>query len=332
MGFRASWMGAKGGNTADILKRLGLAETGEIAFGGAAELCYAQLPSGWVIFVGREDFVTPERLVAASTEGEAVGCVASETVMVSQAFGYQAGAKVWSVSHDPDLAEDDLQVDGSPPGELVEIHARLTAEQAQDDDSVDYLFEAPLDLTKAVCGYRFDHFDLPGETVFKMLEGDHGGASSPEQATTRALNDELTRRVEGELYAAAAAVGFAPAVSRPEFLENRYGRGAMNVLVREKQGWWESLEFIWGFRGGRPFVEIYFFVRRGADLRQGRQGFAGLAEPRRSFVDTLLGRNKREPETIDRVIAKMHGVIGELDHHLNSGATSANIVPAVYAV
>lgn len=331
MGIKASWIGVRGGSEVEIFERLGLVETGEIAFGGAAHLCCAQLTSGWFIVQGPEEYVNPERLELASANGEVVSCTAYETVMFSEAYGYRDGGMVWSVSHDPDRSENDLKIDGSPPPELGAIQRRLMEQQAQEEGEVDYVFEAPLEIVRTICGYRYDQGNLPPETVFRVVEPGLPGSAGERQARIKAQHDELTLRVAAELYPVAESLGFVPAISRPQFLENRYSRGANNVMVREKEGRWESLEFIWGFASGEPYVNIFFFVRRGAEARPGRQGCAYRPKQKRGLADMVLGRNKPEPVTINSVIAAMREVIVELDQHLSSGVQSPRIIPAIYA-
>lgn len=116
MSFNASWMGVRGGSKAEILRRLDLFETGEIDFGGARGLFCAEWPSGWLVFYGRIDFVTPESLARASMDGEAVGCIASDVSMFSEAFGYRAGASEWSMSHNCEHGIDNLEVAGGSSG------------------------------------------------------------------------------------------------------------------------------------------------------------------------------------------------------------------------
>jgi len=78
--------------------------------------------------------------------------------MVSFARAQQDGRPLWSVTHDPDVNLDGVTVEGTPPPELDDILARLRAQaEAEGDDEVDFLFDAPQDLSASICGYR------PGE-------------------------------------------------------------------------------------------------------------------------------------------------------------------------
>ena len=86
-------------------------------------------------------------------------------------FGYRAGASQWAVSHNSEHGQRDLEVSGSPPPVLAEIRDRLaTLQDADDEDVVDYFFEAPLELVKAICGYRLDSGDAPVNVIWKLVE------------------------------------------------------------------------------------------------------------------------------------------------------------------
>lgn len=65
MSFNASWMGIRAGAKAEVLRRLDLFETGEIDFGTSRGLFCAEWPSGWLVFYGPTDLVTPDLLARA---------------------------------------------------------------------------------------------------------------------------------------------------------------------------------------------------------------------------------------------------------------------------
>ena len=115
MSFNASWMGIRAGAKAEVLRRLDLFETGEIDFGTSRGLFCAEWPSGWLVFYGPIDLVTPDLLSRASINGEAVFCIASDVSMYSEALGYRAGASEWTISHNCQRGDRDLEVSGSPP-------------------------------------------------------------------------------------------------------------------------------------------------------------------------------------------------------------------------
>lgn len=331
MGVRASLLAVEGHDTQRVLERLGLVETGEHAFDTLPTLACAVTPSGWVVVMGPEDYATPERLRLISASGEAVGLVSSETVMVNEAHGYADGRKIWSVTHDPERGPCDLQVEGEPPAQLEAIRERLIRQQTEDEEGdVDYLFDAAIELVDSICDFRWDQDSPRGESVLKLVEPIQTGAAGERQARRRALHDALTKKVEGELYALARSMGFERATDRQEFLQHHTPITNFNTLVRKRGAMWDSMTFAWNLVGELPKVEIYFFTRPLSQWRAGRSGLAHLAAPKRSLMDSLLGRNRPAPETFDSIIEKVAAVMVEVDAYLKDGTPSPNIIPPVY--
>ena len=92
--------------------------------------------------------------------------------MVSAAYAFRDGARVWSVTHNPEEGLYHLAVEGEPPPQLEAIRARLTAEQDGEEDEtadVDFLFDAPAELVAALTGYRFDEDDSISFTQLRPI-------------------------------------------------------------------------------------------------------------------------------------------------------------------
>jgi hypothetical protein len=315
-------MGVSGLSKKLVLGRLGLRETGETTSEPDFEVCCFRHPSGWFIVQGPEDFVSRDQLARVSKGGEAVGCYESETVMVSEAYGFRDGLEVWSVLHDPDRRGTPLEVQGDPPAELAGIHDDLMRRQAGESD-VDYLFEAPIDLTKAVCGYRWDEVQPEG-TEFMMLEP--WGAATVRREPRAGLNYEpLPTEVEAELFPVAFAMGFKRATSHKGYLKSAYAHKAPNVLVRRRAESWETLRFVLRWRKGAPILEVFFFIRERGYTHEGREGRAKTPKVRRSIIDRLLGRNRPAPETLETLVEKMKGVLCEVDDFMRYRTESPNI-------
>jgi hypothetical protein len=122
---------------------------------------------GWrVVMSDDHRFASRERVSAAAQGGVAIGVYMEEHVMVSGAFGGKDGQLTWSVQHDPEQGLEHLDVWGDPPGALASIRERLLAE-LQEDDEVDTLFSAPLDLAAGVCGFHPHEFE--GEVDLTIL-------------------------------------------------------------------------------------------------------------------------------------------------------------------
>lgn len=90
--------------------------------------------------------------------------------MYSRAVGYKADGSAWSVIHDCN-ADEDLQVEGNPPAPFAAIAAELRAKQEETTEWVDYVFDVPMELVKALSGYRCDRdFELGPEPEFTPLQ------------------------------------------------------------------------------------------------------------------------------------------------------------------
>lgn len=172
MGYSIAWILVRGKSKDEILAQLSLADTGEPDEANESPVSGAALPGGayLVFFNDMAHPATQAPSMAQLSAGcVALGCQVEEHVMASAAFLYKDGAKVWDVVH---LAEEGLYhlaVDGTPPPLLATIHAEMKAtqdEQGGADAAVDCLFEVPLMLATALCGYRHDEATLlSGETL-----------------------------------------------------------------------------------------------------------------------------------------------------------------------
>jgi len=168
MGLSISWIAANEAQIDAVLDALGLAASGESVRSSPvpprAKLAMFKL-DGWVFVVSPDcEFASRERVAAASRGGAAIGAYLEEHVMVSGAFGATDGRLVWSVQHDPEHGVEHLDIWGEPPPALPEIRARLLAQQEADtEDEVDFVFDAPTDLAATVCGFNPNQFDADVE-------------------------------------------------------------------------------------------------------------------------------------------------------------------------
>ena len=106
--------------------------------------------------------------------------------MYSASVGWSDGRKMWSVVHDSEKAAGHLAVDGSVPAEFSQIRATQEAKQRTEDEAdagVDCIFDVPIDLAKALTGFRHDESvagsdPAPFEVLVHVLAPpDHGGRS-----------------------------------------------------------------------------------------------------------------------------------------------------------
>jgi hypothetical protein len=182
MGFSLSFLAVKGQSPEEVRRRLGLSDTGTVA----GEWDYpcpkvrgASLPDDWYLVLlddADHRFVMEDEILARLSQGcEVVACRLSEGIMASGCLGWQDGAKLWEIEHEPD--EDDanrLVVKGTPPAAFEAIAARLRAKQEEEDreDSempVDYIWEIPIELANSLCRYRHDQYADWGKPEFTIL-------------------------------------------------------------------------------------------------------------------------------------------------------------------
>jgi hypothetical protein len=156
MGMVTGWIAVRGMERRRMLEALGLEEAPG-APKPKASIC--DLPNGWsVLFTSDFRFPTPERLALLSAEGTAIAVSAEEHVMVIAIRGYEGGQAVFAIEHDGGQGVRHIAAAGKVPAEWAAILDQANREQDEDDQSadVDHLFDAPLALAEALCGYRHD--------------------------------------------------------------------------------------------------------------------------------------------------------------------------------
>ena len=171
-----SWIGLKGLDRAQALGLLGLTEAPPSRRRHAAWI--GESPTGWTILLSTDSrFASEERLLPLSTTGAVVGCQLSETVMCATTTLYDGGRVAWRVDYDCENGAP--TVTGAPPAEYQAIHDRVVAEQAAEDASddelkADLIFDIPVELAKAVTGYRHDE---DGDAEFVAVEAPQAARS-----------------------------------------------------------------------------------------------------------------------------------------------------------
>ncbi len=176
MGFSQSWLAVKGKPAAAVLEALGLKGTGTREEIAESPIIGAELPGGWYLVVAnrsghrlmREPVV--ERLSAGC---EVVTGDVEEHVMVSMAAGWKDGRRIWLVAHDAQRGIEHLKTQGELPtafgGIRDEMRSQHQAAGGRQAD-VDYIFDVPVELAKALTGYRHDE-DIAGvgDRPFEVL-------------------------------------------------------------------------------------------------------------------------------------------------------------------
>jgi hypothetical protein len=325
---QASWVAIKGADLDAVLQRFGLTQTGQVDYRADADLAAAETP-GWVVVTAHAFDYVEGRLGALSTDAEVVTGQCSDVVMYSAARGYTAGSQTWSVVHDPAAGPNSLAVEGSPPAEFVAIRDRLMSQQAErGGDAVDYVYEVPMVLAAALCGYSPEAGVAP-ETVLKVVEPLRSGKAGERQAQQRAVRDALAAGVAAELFPLAERLGFERSVHHPA-LQAFYRFGASHALVRPRGEWSESIEIRSDLSDGAPRVAVDFFVRRGGAPRYGRSGTAFVPASPPSLMERFQGRRPAQPEDVANAIDIGRELLNAVDRHLREGTPHPNVRPAIY--
>jgi hypothetical protein len=172
MGRSISWIGVEGRAKAEVLAALDLEDTGRPAQELERTGACAELPNGWVVILSRDfEFASPKRIAELSAGGLAIGCAIEEHVMFSGVRACRNGQALWHVIHDCEDGIYSLATGGEVPPDFGPIRDRLIAQQDKaggETAGVDYIFDAPMLLAEAVCGFRDDMDDPPPFTELDL--------------------------------------------------------------------------------------------------------------------------------------------------------------------
>jgi hypothetical protein len=137
-----------------------LVDTAEPDEANESPISGSELPGGWyVLFLNDliHPYMSAETLRELSSGCTVLGCQVEEHVMVSASFLYKNGTRMWKVLHEAEKGLYDLQIDGVPPESFSISEFRQRQDAAGGEVAgVDYIFDAPLELARRICGYRHD--------------------------------------------------------------------------------------------------------------------------------------------------------------------------------
>ena len=173
MGASTSWLAIKGKPRADALQDLGLKIGDSPQEANETGLQGSDFPEGWYVVAaaGYEHPLTDDAVLKKLSVGCDVVSGGAEThVMSSVASGWRDGRRVWYVRYDSDNRPDGLVAEGDLPPSFAGIRADLeAAQEAEGEDAgVDYIFDAPAELSHALTGYHYDE-PSPGEDWHSLV-------------------------------------------------------------------------------------------------------------------------------------------------------------------
>ncbi|WP_171208785.1 MULTISPECIES: hypothetical protein [unclassified Ruegeria] len=174
MGFRICYLASKAPaeKIADVLEVTIAESVSEIPYG---DWWLATLKnSGWTIFWSENEEFLGEKetgISSLSQNFDTYVCHVNETVMWCSAEFWSKGKKIWCVSHRGD-GDDifDLTTDGPLPANFEELKDHHFANQHEDGEDVDHVFEIPLELAASEIDFRHDAFLDPEDAsrVFRV--------------------------------------------------------------------------------------------------------------------------------------------------------------------
>lgn len=125
------------------------------------------LESGWtVLWAENEQFGQQSvgRVAKLSSQFDTYICEVNETVMWSSAEYWSCGKQIWKVTHAGD-GDDiyNISKTGTLPESFAELNNKHRANQLNDGEGVDHIFEVPLDLVAMDICFRHEDFLKPGD-------------------------------------------------------------------------------------------------------------------------------------------------------------------------
>jgi hypothetical protein len=176
MSCALSWVAIKGMTPVDVRRELHLTATGTFEEVPESDATGIDVKD-WYVIVGCGSYNIPlsETDFAKLSRGcEVVFCNVEEHVMFSTADGWRDGRLVWRVFHESGTALDHLSEYGQFPAEYTAIRDRLNEEQKNDKhpETVDFIFDIPVELARAVTGFRHDITIDDRESPFEVLTPD----------------------------------------------------------------------------------------------------------------------------------------------------------------
>lgn len=182
MGYALSWAALKNGTLEAICSACNLRPTGETEKFPKSRVVATEIPTGWQLVLYNRREIDDQILAKLSAAGEVVSCFVEDHVMFSSASGWNRGNQVWKVFHDGERGRYHSDIVGAPPAVLADVQKRLTEKQEEaggEKADVDYIYDIPAELAKALTGFRHDE-DVQSITgdPYQVLEATIGGPKS----------------------------------------------------------------------------------------------------------------------------------------------------------
>ena len=176
MGYSITWFAFHQSDEDVLMQDLRLSPTGQTDEGPDSLIATAKLKNGWqILWYNRHEcpFLNESDLQRLSSRFEIIRCLVEEHVMASSSELWSGSVRKWRLLHEGENGPKGLEVEGEPPESLQQIRQEMeTAQLAEggDEADVDYIFEIPLRVAKALVGFKHDEScDLLVDPAFAVL-------------------------------------------------------------------------------------------------------------------------------------------------------------------
>lgn len=178
MGFRVSWIAREGISTSELLEAGNCELTDEVHEFTDVGFYLLELPKAKVLRVvliadGSENYSDlDEQLAKALSKGstEILYFWCSDTVMCSELICYNAEKIEWAIRYNGYDGGELPLIEGKPPALVNEILSALKAEQIENSNDADYIYELTAEVGRKLVGYRHDMGAVTDEpNPFRLL-------------------------------------------------------------------------------------------------------------------------------------------------------------------
>ena len=183
MGYAISWIAFQDKTTAQAVELLGLYPSGRLEQKPESMFCGVRLDNGWYVVVINEyghRFVRERTLQRVSAATDVVAVAIEEHMMSCSAEAWKSKNLIWRVTHASAFSRRHLEEQGSLPGLYPAVKERCLAAQQREDEGfreVDYVFDVPLELAKAMVGFKHDRLVNDRFEVLKPVAAIAGSES-----------------------------------------------------------------------------------------------------------------------------------------------------------
>jgi len=157
VGFRVALYAIFDSNPTEIHQLLGLKPSGVTEEFPDSPIAGAKTRSGtYILYVNDQSTYGEDAIRPIADTTRMLLCNVNETVMVSRVAAIRSGREEWAVVHDSSKGLQHLEEHGELPDGYRAIREEKRSLQDKDDESVDHVFDVPVELFVQLGGVRYD--------------------------------------------------------------------------------------------------------------------------------------------------------------------------------